>query len=182
MLAGLIKNAKPLIEIIKPNPLDLGLIASELQKVYLPDLLRDQLCRELAKQLNVSREHLRGLKPQPSAAQQPTYAENLEPWPDPVDGRSLLHEVSALLNLVIVMDQDSLVAVTLWILLTYLSDTDAIDTLALLVALFAHQAMRQDPPTHCPLQAGAASALLRAPQRGGHLPRNREVRPDHPCG
>src|SRR5262249_13605278 len=105
VLAGLIKNAKPLIEMIEPNPLDLSLIASELKKVHLPDLLREQLCRELAKRLNVSREHSRGIKPQPPAGQVPTYAENLEPWPDPVDGKSLLNEIKALLNLIIIMDE-----------------------------------------------------------------------------
>jgi hypothetical protein len=135
VLAGLIKDAKPLIEIINPNPLDLGLIASELQKVHLPDLLREQLCKELAKRLNVTRESLRGIKPQPPAGQGPTYAETLKPWPDPVDGESLLNEIKALLNLIIIMDEDSLNAVTLWTLLTCLSDTDAIDTLALLVVL-----------------------------------------------
>jgi hypothetical protein len=86
VLAGLMANAEPLIKMIKPNSLDLG--SSELQKVYLPDLLREQLCRELAKQLNVSRDDLRGLRPQPPAGKQPTYAEDLEPWPDPVDGKS----------------------------------------------------------------------------------------------
>jgi hypothetical protein len=135
VLGGLLADAKPLIEIIQPNANDLDLITKELKKVYLPDLLREQLCRELARQLNVGRDDLRGIKPRPPAGKQPTYAEDLEPWPDPVDGKNLLNEIKALLNLVIIMDEDSLNAVTLWILLTCLSDTDAIDTLALLVVL-----------------------------------------------
>jgi hypothetical protein len=101
----------------------------------LPELLRQQLCRELAKRLNVPVDSLRAIGPQPQAAYAPVYAADPEPWPDPVDGESLLHEVSALINRLIIMDKDSLVAVVLWILLTYLADTDAIDTLALLVFL-----------------------------------------------
>jgi len=122
VLAGLIKNAKPLIEMIQPNPLDLGLITSELKKVYLPDPLRDQLCRDLAKRLNVSVETLRAFKPQPPAAQVPAYAADTEPWPKPVNALELFAEIMLQIRKEVLIDEPQLYVAALEVFLTWVHE------------------------------------------------------------
>jgi hypothetical protein len=133
ILAELLVQAKPLIDTITPTSLELGLVTAELHKVHLPDILRQQLCGQLASRLKVPVDSLRGIGTKQSSANLPAYATDPDPWPDPVDGDSLLREISILLRSVVVVDNHSLIALTFWSLLTYLSD--AVETLALLVAL-----------------------------------------------
>jgi Protein of unknown function (DUF3631)/Domain of unknown function (DUF3854) len=130
VLSKLLSNARPFIETIKPTSLDLGLIGNELGKVHLPDLCRQQLCRELYNRLNVPLDSLRAIRPQQPAATARAYAVDPEPWPDLVDCEDLLHEIAALIRCHVVLGNRDLLTVTLWVVLTYVSDI--VDILPLL--------------------------------------------------
>jgi len=56
---------------------------------------------------------------------------NIEPWPDPVDGAVLLHEIRAAIARFIVVPPEALVAIALWVLLAH--SFDAFSILAMLV-------------------------------------------------
>jgi hypothetical protein len=59
VLQRLMSSATPFIDNIKPTSLDLDLVCSELQNVYIPGLLREQFCRPLAQRLGVRIDELR---------------------------------------------------------------------------------------------------------------------------
>lgn len=134
VLKGLMSRAKPFVETLRKTSLDLGLFCAELTNVELPDLLRSQLCKELALKLGVPAEDLRAVGSQPAGAtaanaSRPAFASDPEPWPDPVDGDALLHELTKFTLRHVVTDNHSAVAVALYTV------TDAVDILPLLVIL-----------------------------------------------
>jgi uncharacterized protein DUF3854/uncharacterized protein DUF3631 len=133
ILKPLMSAAKPFVETVRKTSLDLGIVQSELAKVDLPDLLRRQLCKELGHRLGVPGEELRAVGTQSAAATGPVFASDPEPWPDPVNGDALLHDLTKFTLRHVVTDNHSAVAVALYTVLTYL--TDAVDILPLLVIL-----------------------------------------------
>jgi hypothetical protein len=133
VLKALLADAKPFVETIQRTSLDLGLIYSELIKVYLPDLLRSQICKDLARQLGVPVDDLRGVGRSQPAANAPSYATDPAPWPDPIDGEGLLHDLAGVVKRHVVIDDHSVVATVLWTILSYCADL--VDTLPLLVVL-----------------------------------------------
>jgi hypothetical protein len=127
VLKKLIAGAKPFIETVEPTSLDLGLVAGELRNVRISPTLRDQLVRPLAKSLGVSVDELRKLSP----VQQKADFIDPDPWPQPVDGDVLLHDLSALVNKHVVTDDHCKVAVPLWDVLSFL--IDVVDIMPILV-------------------------------------------------
>jgi putative DNA primase/helicase len=131
ILSMLINDAAPFIDTITKNGVDTSAVERELERVLLSTLLRDQLCHDLAFQLKVKADLLRQIG-RPSSGTKNTVGPIPDPTPapHPVDGESLLHDVSAMVSRHLVLDNNSLVLVTLWIALTYL--VDVADVLPLL--------------------------------------------------
>jgi hypothetical protein len=126
-LKNLLSAAKPFIETIEPTALDLGLVSSELQKVFIPDLLREQLAKPLAQRLGVKIDDLRKIG---ASVRKPADFIDPDPWPQPVVGDQLLAELTALIEKHVVTDDNSKVAIALWIILSYL--VDQVDIMPLL--------------------------------------------------
>jgi putative DNA primase/helicase len=120
VLKDLLAGAKPFIETIKALPLDLALVNSELQKVLIPELLGEQLIKQLAKALDVRAEVLRELfagpaKPKPKLS----FAANYEPWHEPVDGEKLLNDVMVRIDKEATIEQHQLWVCGLWVMFTW---------------------------------------------------------------
>jgi hypothetical protein len=94
VLQRLLSDATPFIDSIQATPLDLALISSELRNVRIPDTLRSQLCKQLARPLGVRVSALEEVTvtevPQEKRGR---LEETIEPWPEPVDGPKLLQEI-----------------------------------------------------------------------------------------
>jgi hypothetical protein len=129
-LAGLIGGANPFISSIQRTPFDLDLVTKELGNVFLPNVLRSQLCKELAKAVGVSADDLRDYSPKITRAGA-LWETDPELWPEPVDGEELLDALSALIARHVVIDEHAKTAVSLFTVLTYLTET--VDVLPLLV-------------------------------------------------
>jgi putative DNA primase/helicase len=123
VLSMLINDAAPFLDTITKNGVDTAAIETELERVLLSSLYRDQLCHDLAFRLKVKADLLRQIG-RPSSGAKNTLGPIPDPTPapHPVDGEVLLHDVSAMVKKHVIMDEHSLVAVTLWIALTYLAD------------------------------------------------------------
>jgi hypothetical protein len=126
-LKNLLAAAKPFIDTIEPTALDLGLVSSELQKVFIPDLLREQLAKPLAQRLGILINDLRKIG---AAVRKPADFIDPEPWPQPVAGDQLLAELTALIEKHVITEDHCKVAVALWIILSYL--VDQVDIMPLL--------------------------------------------------
>jgi hypothetical protein len=126
-LKNLIAAAKPFIDTIEPTALDLGLVSLELQKVFIPDLLREQLAKPLAQRLGILIGDLRKIG---VSVRKPADFIDPEPWPQPVIGHQLLAELSALIEKHVITGDHCKVAIALWIILSYL--IDHVDILPLL--------------------------------------------------
>jgi hypothetical protein len=118
-LKNLFAAAKPFIDTFEPTALDLGLVSSELQKVHIPDLLREQLAKPLAQRLGVKIDDLRKIG---ASVRKPADFIDPDPWSQPVVGDQLLTELVAIINKHVVTDDHSKIAVALWIILSYLGD------------------------------------------------------------
>jgi putative DNA primase/helicase len=92
----------------------------------IPQILREQLVRPLAKNLGVPIDELRKLTPTKAQAD----FDDPDPWPDTVNGAALLDELKALVEKHAVIEDHCKVATPLWTVLTYL--VDAVDILPLL--------------------------------------------------
>jgi putative DNA primase/helicase len=128
VLAMLIADASPFLDKVTKNGVDTHAVETELGKVLLSDFYRDQLCHEFASQLGVKVDLLRAIGKQTKNSV--IFADAPEPWPSPVDGEILFHDISALIRRHVVLDNNDLVTVTLWIVLTYLPEV--VDCLAIL--------------------------------------------------
>jgi uncharacterized protein DUF3854/uncharacterized protein DUF3631 len=94
VLRGLLAAARPFIDSLNRTALDLRLVSSELGKVQIPELLRDQLCKLLAPRLGVRAEMLREVRSRRQKTKpEPTFAAEYEPWPEPVNSEQLFDEV-----------------------------------------------------------------------------------------
>jgi hypothetical protein len=118
-LKDLLTTAKPFIDTFEPTALDLGLVSSELQKVFIPDLLREQLAKPLAQRLGVKIDDLRKIG---ASVRKPADFIDPEPWPQPVTGDQLLVELTALIEKHVITEDHCKVAIALWIILSYLID------------------------------------------------------------
>jgi hypothetical protein len=127
VLKALMAGAKPFIDIVQPTAFDLGLVFTELQKVRIPAVLREQIIRPLAKNLGVTVDELRKLGP----VQQKADFIDPDPWPSAVAGDVLLHDLAALVNKHTVVEEYCKVAVPLWNVLSFL--IDIVDIMPILV-------------------------------------------------
>jgi putative DNA primase/helicase len=119
VLKTLLADAKPFIESVNASALDLDLVCSELEKVLIPGLLRDQLSKPLAGKLGVRVEELRRI-----GARTDKPADFIDPdlRPNPVAGHQLLQELVAIIKNHIVTEDHCRIAIALWIILSYLID------------------------------------------------------------
>jgi len=119
----LLSDAQPFIGSFSKSKIDLDAVEDGLTKVRIPTLYRHQLCKQLHEPLGVKVDLLRAIGTQEESQKAAIgFDQEIEPWADPVDGAELLHEISAILRRHVVMGNESLLAVTLWIIMTYLCD------------------------------------------------------------
>ena len=122
---------EPFISTLSANPRDLSLVKEGLKQTHFNDYsVFIQTCRLLAQRTGVPTYELKQLKPRPEivATQE---ARALTPWPQEVDGYELLEAINCRIREYIWMTPEQAIAVTLWIVVTYL-----IDRLALFPILF----------------------------------------------
>jgi hypothetical protein len=115
------------------RPVDRELVEPELALAELRLPVLEQLCRMFARSLQIKAETLadvvREYVEERRAAKE-LQATETQPWLDPVDGSTLLGEIIAQIGRCMVMTDQQLLAVALWVILTYC--VDAVDTLPLL--------------------------------------------------
>jgi putative DNA primase/helicase len=119
VLQALLAGAKPFIDTVQSTPLDLGFVTTELQKVFLPKVLREQLERPLAKRLGVKADSLHEICN--SAKQKPkaSFAADYEPWPESVDAEELLNEITARINQEVILQSHQLLLCALEVMFTW---------------------------------------------------------------
>jgi putative DNA primase/helicase len=122
LLAELMDKAPPFFETLKPTYLPL--VDRELGKVQLSAAQRSQLAKLIARPLGVRVGALDDdTKDAPAPETHFRLLEQIEPWPEPVDGAELLSEIhDEAVNRYVVLDPHLAVAVTMWIVLTYVYD------------------------------------------------------------
>ena len=87
----------------------------------------------MAKQLHVRIDLLRAIGAAAPASNAVVFNSEPQPWPDPVTGEDLLNEIAASVRRHVVLGNYDLLTVTLWIVLTYLSEiVDCLPILAIL--------------------------------------------------
>lgn len=128
----LINDATPFHETITDTALDLQLVAKELGRADITKLLLVQQCKKLAKFLKVNADDLLTASSQ-GEAEKEGCATDPEPWPEPVNGPSLLTEITCAVEKHVILDHHFVVAAGLWILLSYL--TDIVDCLPILAII-----------------------------------------------
>jgi hypothetical protein len=122
VLQELLASAKPFVETVQAAALDLGLVCSELRKVHIPEVLRSQLCKQLAGPLGV---RVSALEEGSSAAAEVApdkrgrLEETIEPWPEPVDGAALLQKIFNQVHRFVVIDDNGYTVLCLHVLLAY---------------------------------------------------------------
>jgi hypothetical protein len=120
VLQRLLASATSFIDSIQETPLDLALISSELRNVRIPDALRSQLCKRLAKPLGVRVSALEEVTviavPQEKRGR---LEETIEPWPEPVDGPQLLQEIYNQVQRFVIMENHEYVVFCLHSVLAY---------------------------------------------------------------
>jgi putative DNA primase/helicase len=120
VLFNLLSEATPFINSLQATAVDVGLISQELRNVWIPDVLRSQLCRQLAKPLGVRVSALEDL----TVAEVPPekrgrIEETIEPWGDPVDGVVLLQEIYGQVSRFVIIDDNGYVVTCLHSVLAY---------------------------------------------------------------
>jgi hypothetical protein len=132
MLEVLLAQAAPFAATIANNKIDLDAVTSELRGVSFDELHRSQLCKPLAKALGVPVEELRKIGTGEVEDSSDVIFEELEPWPEEVNINELLQDLVDLVRKHVILDDYSILTVVFWVLLTYLSDYDRIDTMPIL--------------------------------------------------
>ena len=124
VLEKLLTEAKPFLEIVRSCPFDLALVSTELAKVKIPERLREQLCRRLAKRLEVSAQDLRTIGPTRKVEDKPgpSFAATYEPWPEAVDAEKLFTEIMFYTYAEAVIDEAQLFVSALEVMLSWVHD------------------------------------------------------------
>jgi putative DNA primase/helicase len=132
VIEKLIEDSCPFAKCIQPK--DLAHIEAELATVKLSRLQRDQLCHELWNPLGVRLDTLLkvGSDKEPGDVSRQITFPDPAPWPEPVNGHELIQDLIDLVRKHVVLGDYSVLTVTLWGLLTYFADREAIDTLPML--------------------------------------------------
>jgi hypothetical protein len=132
VLQMLISDAAPFVETISDNPLDLTLVTKELGRADLSKLLREQLCKNLAKRLHVHAADLIAVSIVEETSKN-TFETDPDPWEESVEGPKLFSELTQIITRHVIADDHFVITAALWILLTYLVDT--VDTLPILAVV-----------------------------------------------
>jgi hypothetical protein len=125
VLQDLFAKAKPFIQTIERTPLDLGLVHTEFGNLKIPNLLRAQLCKQLAGPLGVSvatLEEETSLAAEIAPEKMGRFEETIESWPDPVVGADLFQEIFGEVQRFVYVDDRDYVVACLWISLAYVWD------------------------------------------------------------
>jgi putative DNA primase/helicase len=121
VLKNLLAGAKPFIDTVQPTALDLGLVSSELKKVFIPTALRSQLCKQLAAPLgvrvNVLEEGSASIGEKSKS--KPSFAIDYEPWSESVDAEELLNEIMVRINREVIMQPHQTLVCALGVMLTW---------------------------------------------------------------
>jgi len=111
-------------EIEEANPANYRMLLGKIAKEEGPvkrEVLLKRLARRLGVKTAVLRQELALLLP-PSEPQGTLVIEEVDPWPEPVDGRAVLGEIEAIVERHVKLTLEQRAAVTLWIALTYCFD------------------------------------------------------------
>jgi len=122
VLKDLLSGARPFIESVQSTPLDLALVCSELRKVQIPDILRSQLCKQLAGPLGVRTSALEekiALGAELPPNKKGRLEETIDPWPEPVEGGQLLQEIFGQLQRFVIVDENGYTVICLHVVLAY---------------------------------------------------------------
>jgi DNA polymerase I-like protein with 3'-5' exonuclease and polymerase domains len=125
IISMLLADSVLFVETLKAKKVDLDAVESELFNLRLPELFRDQLCKELAKLLKVRVAKLRRIGQEENKENKNSvqFDEGMEPWPEPIDGEHLLSNLRSIVLRHVVLGEDGATAVALWIVLTYIAET-----------------------------------------------------------
>jgi Domain of unknown function (DUF3854) len=129
-------NAIEIRELFGPE--NLALVTKELKLANFNDVQLNQLCRLFSRRLEVSASKLFDeIHPKENfttvAGREFELTDNIEPWPELIDGEELVDELTGLVLDHVVIDQRSALAVVLWIVLTYVEEyADYMPMLALI--------------------------------------------------
>jgi hypothetical protein len=124
-LRDLLMAAKPFVETFRPTTVDLSFVHSELFSVKIPDLLRSQLCKQLAGPLGVKVSDLEEIVPPDSEFKsqlQRPYAANYEPWTDPVDAVALFSEIEDRIMSEVVTSAAKRSVCALWVMFSWVHE------------------------------------------------------------
>ncbi|MGA8657824.1 MAG: hypothetical protein WB586_16895 [Chthoniobacterales bacterium] len=97
-------DAQPFRETFSKAKVDLDAVESELEKVALGALHRDQLCGQLGRSLGVKVEMLRAIGAQPGAVGRSISFPEVDPWPEQVSGDSLVQDMMDIIRKHIVLE------------------------------------------------------------------------------
>ena len=111
----------PFLATFTVSPADLSMVKEGLKQTHFNDYsIFIQTCRLLAQRTGVPTYELKALKPRPEIVAQ--QVPPLIPWPQDVGGYELLEAVNEQIQKYVWMSTEQVVAVTLWIVATYLID------------------------------------------------------------
>jgi putative DNA primase/helicase len=121
-LSLLLKSARPFWSTLRPFMMPL--IEKELATVAMSTAQRSQLCKELAKFLNVRASALEkaddlGASELPLLEKKGRLEETIEPWSEPVNGVQLLQDIFAQVQRFVIVDDSGYVVICLHIVLAY---------------------------------------------------------------
>jgi uncharacterized protein DUF3631/uncharacterized protein DUF3854 len=124
-LGKLLDNAIEVPELFGPE--NLQLLTRELKLAGLTEVQLNQLCRRFARRLQVSAsmvfdEVCPKLNVSEDVSRTFEIKDDVEPWPEEVNGAKLLDELKQLVLDHVVIDQKSAFAVALWIVLTFVEE------------------------------------------------------------
>lgn len=132
ILELLVTDAQLFLETFSKAKIDLDAVESELEKVALGALHRDQLCRQLHRPLGVKVEMLRAIGAEPEAVGRRISFPEVDPWPEEVSGDSLVQDMMEIIRKHVVLGDYGVFTAALWSLLCWFVNSDRIDTLPFL--------------------------------------------------
>ncbi len=106
-----------------------------------------------------------------------SFPQDPEPWPDPVDGKSLLDSLAVLLTRHVILPPHAADTLALWVLHTYAFESR--DVATYLGVESPRKALRQNYPPEHSRPTRPPSRRRRQHQRSRLLPRHRRI-PAHP--
>ena len=132
VVQNLMTNAQPFQKTFSETKLDLEAVESELKNVELGSLYREQLCSQISRCLGVRVDSLRHVGRQSGAEDRELLFPQVDPWPEPVNGHSLVQDMMDIIRRHLVLNDYAVFTVVCWCLLSWFWDSEKIDTLPFL--------------------------------------------------